>query len=179
MINREESVLIVIDIQDKLFQAMYNKEDLLTIAAKTIRGAKVFNLPIIVTEQIPEKLGVTIPEIAVELEGIERISKSSFSSWGESKFREKIKAVNCPKAVIIGIESHICVYQTAADLINNGYEVHIVADAVSSRTKENSDIGLAAIKSSGGHITSMEMFLFEILGAAENAGFKDIQKIVK
>lgn len=179
MINRDEAVLIVIDIQDKLFQAMYNKEELLANAAKTIRGAKVFNLPIVVTEQIPEKLGATIPEIDRELEGIERISKSSFSSWGESKFREKIKAIDRPKAAIIGIESHICVYQTAVDLINNGYEVHIVADAVSSRTKENSDIGLTVIKSSGGHITSTEMFLFEVLGAAENAGFKDIQKIVK
>lgn len=179
MINHEEAVLVVIDIQDKLFQAMHNKQDLLANAAKTIKGAKVFNLPIIVTEQIPEKIGITIPEIAGELEGIERISKSSFSSWGESKFREKIKSVNRRKAIILGIESHICVYQTAVDLINNGYEVHIVADAVSSRTKENEIIGLEAMKAAGAHLTSVEMFLFEVLQAAENAGFKDIQKIVK
>lgn len=179
MINLDEAVLIVIDIQDKLFQAMHNKEDLLANAAKTIKGAKVFNLPIVVTEQIPEKLGETIPEIAGELEGIERISKSSFSSWGESRFRDKLKSVNHRKAVILGIESHICVYQTAVDLINNGYEVHIVADAVSSRTKESSDIGLAAMRSAGANVTNTEMFLFEILGSAKNAGFKDIQKIVK
>lgn len=179
MINRDEAVLVVIDIQDKLFQAMQNREALLANAAKTIRGAKVFSLPIVVTEQIPEKLGETIPEIARELEGIERISKSSFSSWGESKFRKKMKSVNRRKAVILGIESHVCVYQTAVDLLDNGYEVHIVVDAVSSRTKENSDIGISAMKSAGAHLTSTEMFLFEILGSAENAGFKDIQKIVK
>ncbi|MEN6621906.1 MAG: hydrolase [Smithella sp.] len=179
MINRDEAIIIVIDIQDKLFQAMHNKENLLANAVKTIKGAKVFNLPIVVTEQIPEKLGTTIPEIAIELEGIERISKSSFSSWGENNFRDKLKSVSRRKAIILGIESHICVYQTAVDLINNGYEVQIVADAVSSRTKENSNIGLAAMRSAGAHVTSTEMLLFEILGSAKNDGFKDIQKIVK
>jgi nicotinamidase-related amidase len=178
MINRDEAVLIVIDIQYKLFQAMHNKEDLLTSAIKAIKGAKVFNLPIIVTEQMPEKLGVTIPEIACELIGIECISKSIFSSWGESKFRDKIKSVNRRKAVILGIESHICVYQTAVDLIKNGYEVDVAADAVSSRTKGNKIIGLEAMKNAGAHLMSVEMFLFEVLQAAGNAGFKDIQKIV-
>jgi nicotinamidase-related amidase len=179
MISRDEVVLVVIDIQTKLFQSMQEKENLLDSALKTIKGAKVFNLPIIVTEQIPEKLAQTVPELARELEGIERISKESFSSWGKSKFREKLESVGRRKAVICGIESHICVYQTAVDLIANGYEVHVIADAVSSRTRENREVGLAAMKSAGVHLTSAEMFLFEIMRTAEDAGFRDIQKIVK
>jgi nicotinamidase-related amidase len=179
MINRNEAVLIVIDIQGSLFQAMQDKENLLTNAAKVIRGAKIFNLPIIVTEQIPEKLGQTIPALAGELDDIEHIGKESFSCWGNNHFREKLESYNRRKAIIMGIESHVCVYQTAIDLIDNGYSVHVVADAVSSRTKENSDIGLAAMKSAGAQIASAEMILFELLRSAGDAQFKYIYKIVK
>ncbi len=179
MISRSSAALVVIDYQDKLFQAMHDKENLLVNAVKVIRGAKVFDLPLIVTEQIPEKLGQTIPDVIGELGSVERIPKESFSCWGNDRFQEQVKLLNRRDIIIIGIESHICVYQTAVDLLDNGYNVHIVADAVSSRTKENSDLGLAAIKSAGACITSTEMALFEILRSAGNAGFKDIQKIVK
>ncbi|MEN6374275.1 MAG: hydrolase [Smithella sp.] len=179
MISRSSAALIVIDIQDKLFQAMHDKENLLANALKVIRGAKVFNLPLIVTEQIPEKLGQTIPDVVEELGGIERIAKETFSCWGNNRFQEKLELLNRPDMIIIGIESHICVYQTAIELLDNGYNVHIVADAVSSRTKENSDIGLGAMRNVGAFITSAEMVLFELLRSAGNAGFKDIQKIVK
>lgn len=179
MISRSSAALIVIDIQDKLFQAMHDKENLFVNAAKTIKGAKVFDLPIIVTEQIPEKLGQTIPDISRELGDIECIAKESFSCWENNRFQEKLKSLNHRNIIIIGIESHICVYQTSIDLIDNGFSVHIVADAVSSRTKENSDIGLAAMRNAGAYVTSTEMVLFEILRSAGNAGFKDIQKIVK
>ena len=117
MIRRSAAVLIVIDIQGSLFQVIYDKENLLANAAKVIKGAKIFNLPVIVTEQIPEKLGQTIPALSQELNGIETISKESFSCWGESKFQEQLESLDRRKAIIIGIESHVCVYQTAIDLI--------------------------------------------------------------
>jgi len=179
MINRNEAVLVVIDIQGNLFQVMQEKENLLANAVKTIKGAKIFNLPIIVTEQIPEKLGQTVPALVQELDGIERMSKESFSCWGNSKFREKLESLGRRKVIIIGIETHICVYQTVVDLIDNGFNVHVVADAVSSRTKENSNIGLTAMQSAGAYLTSTEMVLFEIMRTAADAGFKGIQKIVK
>lgn len=179
MISRSEAVLIVVDIQGNLFQAMWDKENLLANAAKVIKGAKIFNLPIIVTEQIPEKLGQTIPALAPELNGIESIGKESFSCWGNNHFRKKLESLNRRKIIILGIESHVCVYQTAIDLIDNGYGVHVVADAVSSRTKENSDIGIAAMKRAGAQLTCAEMVLFEILRSAGDAQFKDIYKIVK
>lgn len=179
MISRNSAALIVIDIQGSLFQAMQNKENLLISAVKVVKGAKVFNLPIIVTEQIPEKLGQTVTALAQETDGTETIGKECFSCWENDFFREKLASFRRRDIIIIGIESHVCVYQTAVDLIDNGYSVHVVADCVSSRTKENSDIGLAAMESAGAYITSAEMVLFELLRSAGDAKFKEIHKIVK
>ena len=179
MISRDSTILIVIDFQDNLFQVMQDKESLLANAAKVIKGAKVFDMPIIVTEQSPEKLGPTMPALARELNGSTTIGKENFSSWKDNKFRKKMESINCRRAIIMGIECHVCVYQTVVDLIDNGYSVHVVSDAVSSRTKENSDIGLAAMKSAGAHLTSAEMVLFELLRSAGDAKFKEIYKIVK
>jgi nicotinamidase-related amidase len=139
----------------------------------------VFNLPIIVTEQTQQKLGHTIPQITAELDGIKPIAKETFSCWTDVHFREQLEALSRRHVVILGIESHICVYQTALDLISNGYNVHLVADAISSRTKENREIGLTAMKSAGAHLTSAEMVLFELLRTAADPKAKEIFKIVK
>ena len=179
MLSRESAILIVIDIQGNLFEAMQGKEDLLTNASKVIKGAKIFSLPIIVTEQIPEKLGQTLPILSQELAGSATISKECFSCWGNSQFKEKLESFGRREVIIIGIECHVCVYQTAMDLIKHDFDVHVVTDAVSSRTKENSDIGIEAMKNSGAHLTSTEMLLFELLGSANNAKFKEIYKLVK
>jgi isochorismate hydrolase len=179
MLNRDSAVLIVIDIQGSLFQAMQDKENLLAQAIKVIKGSNVFNLPIIVTEQTPAKLGQTVLQITQELTGSEIISKETFSCWGNNHFREKLATFSRREVIVMGIEGHVCVYQTVIDLMENGYIVHVVADAVSSRTKENSTIGLAAMKSAGAHLTSAEMVLFELLRSAGDANFKEIYKIVK
>jgi nicotinamidase-related amidase len=179
MISRGAAVLIVIDIQGSLFQAMQEKENLLINASKVIRGAKILNLPVIATEQIPEKLGHIITDLAPELNDIQPVAKESFSCWGNSDFRKKLEFSGRREAIIMGIESHVCVYQTALDLLNNRYAVHVVTDAVSSRTKENRDIGLNAMKSAGAYLTSAEMVLFELLQTAGAAEFRDIHKIVK
>jgi nicotinamidase-related amidase len=179
MINRESALLIVIDIQGNLFQAMQDKEDLLANAVKMIKGAKVLDLPILATEQMPEKLGTMIEPVRCELGGVEPIGKESFSSWQNNHFREKLGKFGRREAIIIGIECHVCVYQTAIDLIENGYRVHVVSDAVSSRTIENRRTGLSAMKSAGAKLTSTEMILFELLRSADDAHFKEIHKIVK
>jgi nicotinamidase-related amidase len=179
MLSRASAVLVIIDIQVSLYQAMQNRESILVNALKIIKGANVFSLPIIVTEQIPEKLGQTIPAITQALENSETISKDSFSCWGNNHFQERIKAFGRRDIIILGIESHVCVYQTAINLMENGYSVHVARDAVSSRTKENCAIGIEAMKSAGAHITSAEMLLFEFLRSAGDAKFKDIYKIVK
>ena len=179
MLSRTNAVLIIIDIQGNLAQAMYDKENLFANSVKLIQGIKALNLPIIVTEQIPQKLGQTIPQIAAQLEGINHIAKETFSCWDDQNFIKQLKALNRKHIIIAGIECHVCVYQTALDLISNGYTVHLVSDAVSSRTLENSQIGIDAMKSAGAHITSTEMVLFELLRTAADPKFKEIFKIVK
>jgi nicotinamidase-related amidase len=179
MLSRAAAVLVIIDIQGNLAQAMYDKENLFTNAVKLIKGSKVFNLPIIFTEQTPQKLGQTIPQIAAELDGIKPIAKETFSCWADIHFREQLDALSRRHVVLLGIESHVCVYQTALDLIQNGYSIHLVADAVSSRTKENREIGVDAMKSAGAHLASTEMVLFELLCTAADPKFKEIFKIVK
>jgi len=179
MLSRTAAVLIVIDIQGNLAQAMFNKENLFTNAVKIIKGLKVFNLPVIATEQTPEKLGRTIPQIAEELGSGGIISKESFSCWGSDIFRQELEAQSRRQAIVLGIETHVCVYQTVLDLISHGYDVHVVADAVSSRTAENRSIGLALMQEAGAHITSTETVLFEIMRTAADPKFRDIYKIVK
>ena len=179
MISRTATVLVIIDIQGNLAQAMFDKENLFANTIKMIKGFKALNLPVIVTEQIPEKLGKTLPQIAEEMGGFNPIAKESFSCWDEKIFKEKLEALSRRHVVLLGIETHVCVYQTALDLIANGYNIRLVADAVSSRTSENRQIGIDAIKSAGAHITSTEMVLFELLRTAADPKAKEFFKIVK
>ncbi len=179
MLSRTDAVLIIIDIQGNLAQAMYEKEILIVNNFRMIQGFKALNIPIMFTEQIPQKLGSTIPVILQELKGITPIAKESFSCWDDRNFKEQLEGLSRRHIVITGIECHVCVYQTALDLISNGYTVHLATDAVSSRTMENRKVGIDAIKSAGAHLTSTEMVLFELLGTASDSKAKDIFKIVK
>lgn len=179
MINNADAVFVIVDIQGSLAQVMSDKENLFANAVKLIKGLKILNLPIIITEQIPQKLGKTLPQIAAELDGVNPIAKESFSCWGENNFKKELEGLNRRQVILIGIECHVCVYQTALDLISNGYTVHLVADVVSSRTPENRQIGLDAMKSAGAKITSTEMVLFELLHTAADPRAKEFFKIVK
>ena len=179
MINRADVVLVIVDIQGNLAQAMFDKENLFANTVKLIKGFKALNLPMMITEQIPQKLGPTLPQIASEINDFKPIAKESFSCWDENNFKERLAAFNRNHVVLSGIECHVCVYQTALDLISNGYTVHLVADTVSSRTPENRQIGIDAMKRAGAHITSTEMVLFELLGTAADPIAKELFKIVK
>ena len=179
MVNNADAVFVIVDIQGSLAQVMSDKENLFANAVKLIKGLKILNLPIIITEQIPQKLGKTLPQIAAELEGDNPIAKESFSCWGENNFKKELERLNRQQVILIGIECHVCVYQTALDLISNGYTVHLVADAVSSRTPENRQIGIDAMKNAGTKITSTEMVLFELLRTAADPRAKEFFKIVK
>lgn len=175
----EECVFVIIDIQGNLAHAMVNKNILFENVQKLIAGMKVFGVPIVVTEQIPEKLGPTIPDIADYLSHVEKISKASFSCCKNHIFVNKLSGLKRRQLLLTGIETHICVYQTALDLIQAGYDVHCVVDAVSSRTALNRKIGIQRIHEVGAVLTSTETLLFELLQTAEDARFKEIFKIVK
>jgi len=179
MLATDNTALIIIDVQEKLFRAMLHKEVLAENLQKIIKGAQVLDIPLLVTEQNPNALGPTIPELKDLLPHVQPISKLSFSCCGEQKFLNKLSAQNCKHILLAGIEAHICVYQTALELIDKGYEVQVLADCVSSRTEENKRLGLEKIKEAGGSVTSVEIALFELLRVAEGGTFKEISKIVK
>jgi nicotinamidase-related amidase len=179
MLLPETTLLLVIDIQGNLARGMYERDALYENLQKIIRGIQVLEIPIIVTEQIPEKLGPTIPEISSLFDNFNPIPKSSFSCCGDEKIMNAISTVNRRQILIAGIESHVCLYQTTLDLIQAGYEVHIVADCISSRTAENRAIGIERMKEAGAKLTSTEMALFELLKVAEGDNFREIVRIVK
>ena len=179
MLEANSAVLLVIDVQEKLFRIMYQKEKLVDNLQRLIKWIKVLGIPVLVTEQYPQGLGATIQEIAPLLTDIRPLPKVSFSCCGDSAFLQELKAFDRQQVLISGIESHVCVYQTAYDLINGGYEVYTVGDVISSRTEENLKIGLKMMNQLGAKLTSTEAVLFELLKVAEGDKFKAISRIVK
>ena len=179
MLKLENTILIVIDVQKKLTRAMYEKEKLIENLQKLVKGAQILGIPIILTEQNPKGLGLTVPEVASLLPDIKPITKFSFSCCDVEFFSKELKASRRKQVLLTGIETHVCIYQTALDLLSAGYEVQIVADCVSSRTLENKQIALQRMTNEGAKITSAEMALFELLRVAEGEKFKELLKIVK
>jgi|SRR3989339_587769 len=179
MLTNKNSALVVIDFQGNLAQAMDNKQDLFNNAEKIIRGAQALGIPVLATEQIPAKLGATIPEIARHLTGVKIIAKEDFSCWQNESFKRELTALDRKQILIIGIEAHICVYQTAMALVDAGYEVQVVADAISSRTPQNRITGIQKMAAGSVGITSTEMALFELLKTAADPRAKQIFQIVK
>lgn len=179
MLQKEDAALIVIDIQGKLATLMHRKELLFQNVTRMIEGARVLGLPIIWTEQLPDKLGETSPEIKKLFQDEKPLVKKSFSCCGDGNFTERLGSLGRKQMLLTGIETHVCVYQTALDLIASGYEVHLVRDAVSSRIEENYQLGIQRIKDAGASITSVEMGLFEMLKVAEGEQFRKIIQIVK
>jgi nicotinamidase-related amidase len=179
MLKMENVALLIVDIQGNLAHSMHGKELLFKNVQKLIKGIQVLGIPILWAEQNPQGLGPTIPEIADILSNIKPISKMSFSCCQNNRFVQALKALNRKQVLIAGIEAHVCVYQTAVDLVDLGYEVQVVTDAVSSRNMENKEIGLQKMRASGVSLTSLETALFELLRVAEGEQFREILKIVK
>jgi len=179
MLEVENTALVVIDVQEKFYRVMNEKESLLENLQKLIKGILVLNIPIIRTEQYPKGLGLTLLEISSLMPEIKPVSKVTFSCCGDENFLKELKKVNLKQMIVCGIESHVCVYQTVVDLLEAGYEVQVVADAVSSRTGENKETGLERMKAEGAKLTCTEMALFELLKVAGGDVFKEISKIVK
>ena len=179
MLTTDTTALLLIDIQGKLARLMHEKEMLFENLQRLVKGIKVLGLPILWVEQNPAGLGPTIPEVADLLPEVRPISKISFSSCGEPRFVESLKATGRKQILVAGIETHICVYQSVVDLLQSGYAVHVVADAVSSRSPVNKAIGIEKMNAAGASLTSVETALFELLRVARGEAFKEISRIVK
>ncbi|WP_029268202.1 hydrolase [Virgibacillus alimentarius] len=179
MINKDETVFVLVDVQGKLAKIIHESEELLENIITLIDGLRALDIPILWLEQYPRGLGPTTKEVANHLDGLEPISKMTFSACKNKEFMTALKASGKKQAVVAGIEAHVCVYQTSAELKELGYEVQVVADAVSSRTLANKEIGLEKMKEVGVLSTSVEMILFELMETAECEKFKEISKLIK
>jgi nicotinamidase-related amidase len=179
MFSPEKSVLVVIDVQEKLAPLMQEKDVLLKNIRILIQSAQVLNIPVLWTEQLPDKIGPTVEPIRRLLSTRKPIVKKSFGCGGEESFTKALASLYRKQIIVTGIETHVCVYQTAAQLLGLSYKVQVVADAVSSRAPENKEIGLARMRSEGGVITSTEMVLFELLKTAEHGQFRNILELIR
>ena len=179
MLKLDDTALVVIDVQGKLAQLMHNRTELFKNLRVMIQGTQVLGIPILLTEQYPKGLGPTVPEVSQLLTAIEPIAKNAFSCCGEPAFMSALEPLGRRQILLTGVETHVCVHQTALDLLDAGYEVQVIADAVSSRTAENRHIGLEKMRDAGVVITSTETALFELMKLAEGPQFKQISKLVK
>jgi nicotinamidase-related amidase len=179
MLNKDNTVLVIIDIQSKLWNVMHEKEALLENAQKLVKGVQILGIPIILTEQNPKGLGPTVPELAQAMPEVKPLSKMEFSCCRNREFQQALDNLTRRQILICGIESHICVYQTALALLSSKYEVQVVADVVSSRSARNREIALSRLQSEGAKLTVSEMALYELLGTAEGPQFKEMLKVIK
>jgi nicotinamidase-related amidase len=179
MLTGADTLLIIVDIQEKLVRAMHARDDLIRNAQQLLQGAVALGIPVLCTEQNPKGLGATVAEIAAHMPSVQPISKFSFGCCACDDFLRALQACGRHNILIAGIETHVCVYQTALELIAKGYHVEVVADACSSRTPLNKQIGLDKMRAAGAAVTSVETALFELLKVAQGPLFKQILTIVK
>lgn len=179
MLERTDSLLVVIDVQERLARVMHQRERLLDNLSRMIRGAQALELPISWVEQNPRGLGPTVPEVADLLSGMAPIEKLSFSCCGTDAFLRELRNSGRRQVLLAGIEAHVCVYQTAADLVALGYHAEVIADATTSRTPENRTIGLAKAREAGASVTGTETALFELMRVAEGETFRALLRIVR
>ena len=179
IMQKENSALLVIDIQEKLLPVIFEIERVVGNSVKLIKGFRALNVPVFCTEQYPKGLARTEPKIKEALGDVIPLEKMSFSCSGAGNLFNDFVDKGIKHIVLCGIESHVCVVQTALDLIANGFHAHVAADAVSSRRKFDFEIGLERMRSNGVEVTLTESVLFEMLNVSGTDEFKIISKLVK
>jgi nicotinamidase-related amidase len=178
ILEREHSALIVIDVQERFKPVISRWDETVANISKLIMGCKALHVPVLATEQYPKGLGRTVPEISGLLDS-PPMEKITFSCLGDGKVREKVRGLGRRQLLLCGIEAHVCVLNTALDAISEGYEVHYVADAISSRKQQDMEIAVERVTQSGAYLASTEMALFQLLKTAGSEEFKEISRIVK
>lgn len=166
-------------MQGKLAEVMDRKEALFANIEVLIRMAQGLQMPILWCQQNPRRLGPTVERIAGLLEGVEPVDKMTFSCAGDGRFVERLEATGATDVILCGIEAHVCVYQTAMDLLAEGVGVHVVADAVSSRAAANRELAIGRMAAEGAVPTCTEMVLFELLRTAEHPKFRELSRLIR
>jgi len=180
MLKREEAVLVAVDFQERLLPSIQANEGLVRRVVRLIQGARLLEIPILVTEQYPRGVGPTHPEIVVVLgQHYRPIQKMTMSCMGEPAFSEALAATKRQQVLLTGIEAHVCVHQTAADLIAAGYEVHLITDCVSSRAERDVRLARERAAQMGAQLSGHEMAVFEMLRIAGTPPFKEWIRMVR
>ena len=181
ILTREQSLLLVVDVQEKLFPVM--DSELRDGVAKNLKAlgaaARRLSLPLLLSEQYPKGLGHTLPELQEALGQVSPVEKVAFSCCDVPSFTEQLNGSRKSQVVLAGIEAHVCVLMTGLDLLNLGYQVHVVADATCSRSRQNWQLGLQQLRHAGAVITSTESVIFQLLRRADTDEFRAIQALIK
>jgi len=178
--EREKAVLVIIDVQQRLVPSM--SPDVYAGVRATIdmlaRGAGELSLPILTTEQYPQGLGTTVSELQ-DYQGTEVVEKVSFGCCGEPRFLQRLRELGRSQVIVVGMEAHVCVYQTVLGLLENGYQVHLVRDAICSRHKSDYLNALDLAAAAGAVVTNAETVLFQLLRTSVATEFKAVSALVK
>jgi nicotinamidase-related amidase len=179
IIEKEKTGIVIVDTQVKLMAVMRRRQTVVDNIVRLLDLAKLYDFPVILTEQYPKMIGPTVSEIKEALSSYEPIGKMEFNCCAVKHFTERLKSTGSKKIILCGVETHICVMQTCHSLLEQGYTVHVPQDAVDSRTEENWQVGLELMKREGAVITSTETVTFQFLKRAGTREFKEMLKKIK
>ena len=176
MLKASDALVVMIDMQEKLINAT-NAENEVKQAEKIIKAAEILNIPVLVSEQYPKGLGQTLPELKNDKQ--KYIEKTSFSLLKQEDALDMVRLFHKKQIILFGIETHICVYQTAMDLMKKGYEVYLIKDACKSRKEYEYNAGIDLMRQNGIKISCVEITLFELLESSKHPHFKEVQQLIK
>lgn len=176
-LDRNDTVLLIIDIQERLLPAMKYSKEVIDASNILIEAAKIMDIPILITEQYPRGLGKTVEELK-GLENGKVFEKTKFTACIDGVEKE-LKSLGKKKVIVVGMETHVCVFQTCRDLVEKGYQVFLPIEGVSSRTKLHTKNGIDLIENTGGLITNVETILFDLMKDSKTEGFKEISALIK
>lgn len=179
LLDREQAALVVVDFQEKLVPAIFERERAVSNAILLMRAARALSVPIVLTTQYRKGLGATLPAVLEAASGVEPIDKLSFGCFGDAAFLERLAQLGRSQILVCGIESHICVTQTVLGALDAGRLVHVAGDAVSSRSEANWRVGLDRMARAGAVVSSTEMAIYELLRRSDGAAFKAILPLLK
>jgi len=177
-LSRDRAQLLVIDLQEKLLPKIHRHESVLASAGRMLQAARILGLPLLATEQYPKGLGRTHLRISSLLRDVEPVEKLHFSCFRHEGFGHLLARQDRQQVIIVGIETHVCVLQTTLDLLENGFEVFICADAVSSRCPFDYEVAVERLRLAGATITTTEGAIFELLDRAGTDTFRQILKLI-
>lgn len=176
----DRAMLLLVDLQEKLVPLIVHQERVRRSTCKLLDGLSVFDLPVIVTEQYPKGLGRTVCDVNKKLpKGSTVIEKPTFSAWGTAPVRDALRKCDLPQIIVAGVETHVCILQSALDLNAAGHDVFVVADAVGARSTIDHDVALARMRHKGVVVTTVESVLFELCESCESPRFKAMIEVIK